>query len=252
MLSIERQERILQELNKKRIVRVSELSKQLDVTEKTIRMDFENLEQKGLLKRVHGGAMLLDGDEDILPIRERQSRHEEEKAAIAQKALQLIRPGDTILLDGGSTTFALAEALGEFPVTVITNDIKIAYVLLQKENVHMMVLGGARIDDSSSLLGSQAYETMERMRVNRLFLGTTGVDAEHGLTVFNSMHADWKRRIIRCAQKVTLLADSTKFGKVALMQFAAVEQIDEVVSDGGLHARFVEELRERQVRCLLA
>lgn len=164
----------------------------------------------------------------------------------------MIRPGDTILLDGGSTTFALAEALGEFPVTVITNDIKIAYVLLQKENVHMMVLGGARIDDSSSLLGSQAYETMERMRVNRLFLGTTGVDAEHGLTVFNSMHADWKRRIIRCAQKVTLLADSTKFGKVALMQFAAVEQIDEVVSDGGLHARFVEELRERQVRCLLA
>lgn len=241
MLSVERYEKILEDLNKYGVVKVVELSKKLSVTEKTIRGDLEALEQKGYLKRIHGGAIPAEEDGSLFPIKERQAKHSREKMAIAQVALKTIQPGETMLMDGGSTTLALAHLLGDFPATVITNDIKIAYSLLEKEKIQLLVLGGTKIGTSSSLIGSQATEMLENMRVNRLFLGTTAIDAKHGLSVFNSLHADWKKRAIQCADHVTLLADSTKFGKTALLQFASIDQIHDVITD----EKMDESIREQ-------
>jgi DeoR family fructose operon transcriptional repressor len=234
MLSVERHERILDQLDKSKIIRVSELSKVLEVTEKTIRGDLELLEQRGLLKRIHGGAVLAEDEGRVFPISDRQSGNLEIKRKIGREAFKLIQPNDTILMDGGSTTIAVAELLGEFPVTVITNDLKIANVLLTKNNVKLMVLGGIKIDNSTSLIGAQATEMLQRIRVNRLLFGTTGISLEHGLTVFNSIHADWKKLIISSAANVTLLADSTKFEKTALIQFASLDEVDEIVTDSKL------------------
>ncbi|MGM0874815.1 MAG: DeoR/GlpR family DNA-binding transcription regulator [Bacillota bacterium] len=252
MLSVERHERILDQLDKSKIIKVSELSKLLEVTEKTIRGDLEMLEQKGLLKRIHGGAVLAEDEGRMLPIAERQSGYSEVKLAIAKEAVKLIKPNETILMDGGSTTIAIAELLGEFPITVITNDLKIANVLLNKNNVQLMVLGGTRIDKSSSLMGAQATEMLQRIRVNRLFFGTTGVSTEHGLTVINSIHADWKKQIITCADHVTLLADSTKFEKVALIQFASLEEVNEIVADSKLDDTVKAKLESKGITIHLA
>ncbi|WP_332692504.1 DeoR/GlpR family DNA-binding transcription regulator [Halalkalibacter lacteus] len=153
---------------------------------------------------------MIEESERIFPIDERQLSNNERKVAIAKEAIKLIKPQDTILLDGGSTTVQTARLLGDFPVTVITNDIKIANELIYKEKVQLMVLGGSRIGTSSSLFGVQASDLLKRIRVNRLFFGATGVSLEHGLTVLNSFHVEWKRQIIGCADHVTLLADSTK------------------------------------------
>ncbi|WP_456276482.1 DeoR/GlpR family DNA-binding transcription regulator [Bacillus sp. AK128] len=248
MLAIERHERILDQLDKNKIVKVSELGMLLEVTEKTIRGDLELLEQRGLLKRIHGGAKLAEGEERMLPIVDRQLGHSEVKLAIARAALKLIKPNETILMDGGSTTLAVAKLLGEFPITVITNDIIIANVLLTKSNVQLIVLGGTRIEKSSSLVGSQATEMLNRMRVNRLLFGSTGVSIEHGLTVFNSIHADWKKQIINIADHITLLADSTKFEKVALIQFASLEEVDEIVTDSNLSESIKGKFKSNQVR----
>lgn len=252
MLAVERHERILDQLDKNKIVKVSELSKLLDVTEKTIRGDLELLEKRGLLNRIHGGAVLAEDEGRMLPIAERQSGYSDVKSAIAKEAVKLIEPNETILMDGGSTTIAIAELLGEFPITVITNDLKIANVLLTKSNVQLMVLGGTRIDKSSSLMGSQATEMLKRMRVNRLFFGTTGISIEHGLTVFNSIHADWKKQIISCADHITLLADSSKFEKVALIQFAQFDEVNEIVTDTNLDPHIKETLENSHVRLHLA
>ncbi|MDQ0229256.1 DeoR/GlpR family DNA-binding transcription regulator [Metabacillus malikii] len=252
MLSVERHEKILEQLDKNKIVKVSELSKQLQVTEKTIRGDLELLEQRALLKRIHGGAVIADGEGRMLPIAERQSGHSEIKHAIAKEAVKLIKPNETILMDGGSTTSAIAELLGDFPITVITNDLKIAGILLKKTTVQLMVLGGTRIDNSSSLMGAQATEMLQRIRVNRLFFGTTGISTEHGLTVFNSIHADWKRQILNCADHVTLLADSTKFEKVALINFAQIDEVDEIVTDSRLPLNVMNTLEDKQVTVHLA
>lgn len=252
MLSVERHERIIDQLDKSKIIKVSELSKFLEVTEKTIRGDLELLEQRGLLKRIHGGAVIADGEGRMLPIDERQSGYSEVKIAIAKESVKLIKPNDTILMDGGSTTIAIAELLGEFPITVITNDLKIANVLLAKNNVQLMVLGGTRIDKSSSLMGAQASEMLNRIRVNRLFIGTTGVSSEHGLTVINSMHADWKKQVINCADNITLLADSTKFGKVALVQFAMLSEVNEIVTDSNLNDTVKSQMEEKGIVLHLA
>ncbi|MCM3160578.1 DeoR/GlpR family DNA-binding transcription regulator [Metabacillus litoralis] len=252
MLAVERHERILDQLDKNKIVKVSELSKLLDVTEKTIRGDLELLEKRGLLNRIHGGAVLAEDEGRMLPIAERQSGYSDVKSAIAKEAVKLIEPNETILMDGGSTTIAIAELLGEFPITVITNDLKIANVLLSKSNVQLMVLGGTRIDKSSSLMGAQATEMLKRMRVNRLFFGTTGISVEHGLTVFNSIHADWKKQIISCADHITLLADSSKFEKVALIQFAKFDEVNEIVTDTNLDPHIKETLENSHVRLHLA
>ncbi|MDQ0255940.1 DeoR/GlpR family transcriptional regulator of sugar metabolism [Evansella vedderi] len=252
MLSVERYEAILEELDKMKIVKVSELSKYLGVTEKTIRVDLETLEKRGLLSRIHGGAVLPEQGSRIFPIDERQSMRGEEKLQIAREAFKLIEPGETILLDGGSTIRALASFLGEFPVTVITNDLKIASELLNKEKVQLMVLGGSRIGTSSSLYGAEASEMLKRIRVNRLFFGTTGVSLEHGLTVLNSIHADWKRQIINCADHVSLLADSSKFEKVALIQFATIHEVDEIITDKNIPEDIKVKLEELDKSIILS
>ncbi len=252
MFSIERYETILNKLETDKAVKVSQLSQLLGVTEKTIRIDLEALEKKGLLKRIHGGAVLENKEGKILPVRERQSSHTEIKDAIAKEAVRLIEPHETILMDGGSTTSAISERLGNFPVTVITNDIKIAHILHDKENVQLVVLGGTRIHHSSSLLGDQVTEALKRLRVNRLFFGTTGFSIEHGLTVLNSMHVDWKRKILDCADHVTLVADSTKFEKVALVQFAEITDVNELITDDQLAHSAIKEIENKGVNVRVA
>ncbi|KIL52119.1 DeoR/GlpR family DNA-binding transcription regulator [Jeotgalibacillus soli] len=250
MLFVQRHEKIIEQLNKEKSIKVSDLSMRFDVTEKTIRSDLELLEKRGLLKRIHGGAILPEEKESILPIESRQKGHSEEKLLIAKKALQLISPEDTIFLDGGSTTLALADLLGATPVTVITNDLKIAVNLLPKENVQLMVPGGVSIGTSGSLIGPIATETLEKIRVNRLFLGTTGMDAKYGLTVFNSLHSQWKKQIIESAQTVTLVVDHSKIGKVALIKFADFSMIDELITDKRLDKEMKAIIKQNKIKVI--
>jgi DeoR family fructose operon transcriptional repressor len=252
MLAAERYELILEHLGKYKVVKVSKFSSLIGVTEKTIRIDLEHLEQRGLLKRIHGGAVQINYEIDMFPVSERQAGLSDIKLTIAKEALKLIKPHETILLDGGSTTLALAKLIGDFPVTVITNDIKIANLLLEKSNVQLMVLGGIRIANSSSLLGDHALEALGKIRVSRLFFGTTGVSSEFGLTVLNSLHADWKRKIIERAEKVTLLADSTKFERAALIQFASLVDVDEVVTDSNLNKEILNSYIKNGIQLIVA
>ncbi|WP_080847002.1 DeoR/GlpR family DNA-binding transcription regulator [Cytobacillus gottheilii] len=253
MLSVERFEAILNKLETSYTVKVSELSRLLGVTEKTIRLDLETLEKRGLLKRVHGGAMIAsEGEGKILPIKERQSSQMDIKTAISKEAVKLIQPNDTILMDGGSTTSEISKLLGNFPVTVITNDIKIAHILHDKEKIQLVVLGGSRIYNSSSLIGEQTDEMLKKIHVDRLFFGTTGFSPEHGLTVLNSLHADWKRKIIKCADQVVLAADSTKFGKAALVQFASLSVVDELITDPRLNQQDKQMIESIGVKVKLA
>ncbi|MCR6111887.1 DeoR/GlpR transcriptional regulator [Bacillus sp. A301a_S52] len=243
MLSIERHERILNELDKHSIVKVSELSDLLQVTEKTVRIDLETLEQRGMLKRIHGGATLAEGENHLLPIKKRQLEHGDSKHAIANEALKHVEENDTLLIDGGSTTQALASLLGDFPVTVMTNDIKLAYTLLDKERVQLIMAGGTRIGTSGSLFGSEASNMLKKIRVNKIFFGTTGISIENGLTVFNGIHADWKKEALTCSDHIILLSDSTKFQKDALIQFATMDDISHIITDKALDDQLYEKIR---------
>ncbi|WP_191561547.1 DeoR/GlpR family DNA-binding transcription regulator [Metabacillus idriensis] len=251
MLSIERHEKILEYLDKLKAVKVADLSDAFHVTEKTIRADLISLEQKGMLKRIHGGAV-SPGVGSILPIAERQSKYVNEKTSIAKKAIELLSEEETIFLDGGSTIRQLAEMLGDFKVTVVTNDVKIANILIFKEKVDLIMLGGYQIGNTSSLYGPLASDALQKIRVSHLFLGTTGIDCTHGLSVFNRLQADYKKSIINAASRITLLADHTKFGQNALIKFADLSDVDLIISDIKLNPHFINEIKDLDTDLILA
>ncbi|MBS2968719.1 DeoR/GlpR transcriptional regulator [Metabacillus sp. KIGAM252] len=243
---VERHEKIIQTLEKEKIVKVTELSISLNVTEKTVRQDLIVLENKGLLKRIYGGAILPEST-GMLPVEKRQASFLHEKKQAAKAAAERIEEEDTVFLDGGSTMLELAKLLIHRKITVITNDIKIAHTLLGAEKVQLIMPGGGRIPASSGLYGPIAQEALQKMKVKKLFLGTTAADFVNGLTVFSHFQAEYKKTIISMADHVTLVTDHTKFGQTALIQYAGFQDIDEVVTNADLTERWKKELEKRGI-----
>jgi DeoR/GlpR family transcriptional regulator of sugar metabolism len=235
MLAAERHRKIIERLEEKAAVRVSELSEQFMVTEKTVREDLEKLEEKGLLKRTHGGAVLAqDGENSLLPLQYPNIRHQREKAAIAAMALTCIESGDIIVLDAGSSTLELARQLPNMPVTVITSDLLIIRELTAKEEVRLIVPGGYR--HRNMLIGTEPQEWISRLNIHKLFLSATGVHLEYGLTIFTEELSKQKRLYLDNAKATYCLADHSKFDKGALITFAGLHEVDAIITDEGIHS----------------
>lgn len=252
MLSAKRHEIILEMLDRDSIVKVSDLSIELNVTEKTIRMDLMALEEKGLLKRVHGGAIPVGSSADLFPIAERQEKYISEKKKIALKAVESIKDGDTIFLDGGSTMMEIARLLDQRKVTVITNDLRIGTILAELNKPEFIMLGGMPIGSTTSLYGPLAKDALTNMHVKHLFLGTTGLSLEHGLTVFHTLHAEYKREIMKISERITLCCDSTKVCKMALFKFADIKDVNTIIIDKAPDQNFINHLIENDVELVIA
>jgi DeoR family fructose operon transcriptional repressor len=244
MLSINRHEKIVEWLGQNRTVKVSDLSKQLDVTEKTIREDLEKLESMGLLKRIHGGAILTgDGNSTLLPVTSNDTKNESSKKAIARIALQYIEQRDIIALDGGSTTLEIARALDNIPLTVITNDLHIICELVKKENIQLVVPGGYR--NRNYLISGEAIAFMEKLNIKKVFISATAIDLEYGLTVFTSAQIQQKQAMIRCAAEVYAVADHSKFDKCALMTIAPLSDLKLIITDSHLDSNIIKKYEEQ-------
>ncbi len=230
------------------IVDVDYLSHYLEVSPKTIRLDLSLLEKKGVLKRVHGGATIVTEkpakDQSFTNIR--RSRFIQQKRIIATEARKLIKEGDTILLDDGSTIYELAKILDGVNVTVFTNDIQILNVLIAKPNVSVHIIGGRvqKNGDSYVVAGSDAVEYMQNFRVDKLFLATSTVDTENGLMLFYYGDSAVKKSFISASNQVILLADSSKFGVSAAVRFAKLEDIDVIITDTGLSTQEEEKFKQ--------
>lgn len=222
---------------------VKTLSRRLEVTEKTIRLDLNELESQNLLERVRGGAVLkpqeLHRGYETSP---RRTSHLEQKQAIAKCALTLIRENDVILLDDGSTTQELAKLLGAFRVTVLTNDLLIVNELMYKPNITLYIIGGLvrRDSDSYIITGEDAIQFLKKYRVSKLFLGTSTVDEKEGLMIYNYGDNFTKRAFINAADRVVCLADSSKFDRTAFTKVAMLDEVDTFITDSGLSQEMAE------------
>ena len=235
MNALKRHQAIMELLIERREVTVAELSERLNVTGKTIREDLAKLEERGLLIRVHGGAMLARSDQlGILPESGPIRRHVAEKEEIAAAALALIEPGDTIVLDGGSTTLELAKRLPNEPLTVVTNDVFIIGALAYKPDIRLVVPGGSRV--RNMLTGPEAARFVRGLNIRKAFLSSTGVHETYGFSVYTGELVDFKRALIETAMRRYMLADRHKFGVVALRTFAALADVDGIITDSGLDA----------------
>jgi DeoR family fructose operon transcriptional repressor len=247
MLAVQRHERILQQLERDRTVKVSDLSAALGVTEKTVREDLEKLEEKGLLRRIHGGAVLLaEGDDPMLPLQVPNRKYPLEKQSIAARAVSAIEPEDIVALDGGSTTLEMARLLPNAPLTVVTNDLYIIAELARKEHIRLVVPGGYR--ENNLLVGAEAVDFIRGLNIHKAFMSATGIHPTFGLTVFTGAQLPMKRAFVENAGQVYCVADRSKFGRSALVTFAALSEIDAIFTDAGVPSAVAEAYRLSGVR----
>lgn len=216
MLVAERYEKIVQLVNDRGSIRVSELSELCGVTEETIRRDLDRLEQAGKLRRSHGGAVNVKDQQPETPFTEREITHAEEKRQIAQEAIRLIKPKDRIVLDASTTAWYMASHLPDIPLTVLTNSIKVALELSTKEKIEVISTGGLLASRSLSYVGPLAERSLNAYYVDKLFLSCKGVHLERGISESSELQARIKLKMIGIADRVVLLADSSKFGVQAL------------------------------------
>ncbi|WP_410767887.1 DeoR/GlpR family DNA-binding transcription regulator [Fontibacillus sp. BL9] len=233
MSSIRRYEKIMEVLLTSKEVTVAELSEKLGVTGKTIREDLTRLEEQGLIVRVHGGAVLAQGDQfGILPAKEPLIKHADEKADIARKALMHIKQNDIIALDGGSTTLEIARRLDNQPLTVITNDVYIVSELAVKDNIRLVVPGGYRV--RNMLAGPEATSYVRELNIQKAFISATGIHPEHGLSIYTGDLIEFKRALIETAREVIAVVNHHKFGQTALRTFASLNELTRIITDGKL------------------
>lgn len=254
MLQNKRLKQIMELLQKEKIADVRQLSDMLDVTPKTVRLDLEKLEKTGLLQRVHGGAVLSKQPPSSYPCAAHRQQNLAEKTRIAWKALSLIQENEVILLDDGSTSLELAKLLGEFRVTVLTNDIFIINELLYKDNVTLYVIGGSLKRDGESYVinGEDAIQFIKKYRVSKLFLGTSTIDLDNGLMIFYYGDRSTKRAFMAAADEVICMVDSSKFGHTAFTRVAGVEEIDTIITDPALPDGVAEKYREQGIRMIFS
>lgn len=254
MIQNKRLELIMDVLQQEKSVDVNQLSDMLHVTPKTIRLDLKKLENANVLQRVHGGAVLSNHQVSSFPTLSHRQKYAEEKAVIAKKAFSLLKENDVILLDDGSTTLELAKLLGDFKITVLTNDIFIINELMYKPNVHIYVIGGSLKRDGESFVinGEDSIQFIKKYRVNKIFLGVSTIDIENGLMIFYYGDRSTKRAFMAAADEVICMADHTKFNHTAFTRIADVNEVDTIITDPALPQTEAEKYQALGINVIYA
>ncbi len=247
----ERRSFILSELTRDRVVKISSLSKHFGISEVSIRRDLERLEQLGMLKRVHGGAValpaapmgLLSGA--VAPVSPAKER-------IGRAAAQLIRPGDRLILDSGTSVLQVGRSisgdlLASGNLTIITSSLPVVHELGAWKSVHVLLLGGIYLPEYQVVVGPQTVANLGNLHADKLFLGADGMTLSHGVTTANVLEAEVDRAMVKAAQEVILVADSSKIGGIGLTTIMPLERVHKLITDEGAPADFVNALRERGV-----
>lgn len=244
----ERQEEILASIRQGQRVRVRELAERFGVSEMTIRRDLTGLEAQGLLIRTHGGgapvSRLRAPDGALTPV-------SPEKVAIGWAAAGLAAPGETVMVDAGTTALQVARHLPrDAGLTVVTTSLLVAQELYGA-GLHLLLLGGFLRSDFPGLYGPLTESALASLRVDVLFMGCDGASAEEGFYTADLHLLSLERAMIAAAARVVLVTESAKFGRRALARFATPDQVHTLVTDTGLVPRDRERLEEQGVRLLL-
>ena len=230
---------------------LSDLSDQLQVSDSTIRRDLEYLEELGEAKRTHGGVFWTGSPSSMLLFEGRQDSLWESKRKIAQAAARLIGENETILLDGGSTTYELARCLVGRPLQVVTNSLPVANLFASSDSADLIFLGGYIHGRTGVSVGPLATELLSRINVRRAAISIAGAD-EEGFYNSNLLLVETEQAMIRAADEALIVADSSKFGHASLSRVCQLGAVQTVVTDAGLDHRWQCRLREAGVQLILA
>lgn len=245
----QRQNRILEILGKDDQTSVIALAGILGVSSVTIRQDLNHMEAEGLLKRVHGGAVLKDGDD----LDNRLGKNYEKKLRIAKKLALLVNEGDTILIESGSANVLLARELVKIRrVTLMTTNLYIARQFRKNEQANIVILGGIYQHDSETLVGKITKACLNQVNIDKAFIGIDGYHPDHGFTLRDMFRAEISSHIIQRAKDVFVVSDSSKFGKTGLTKICGLKDIQHVATDSDLEGVFRAEFAEAGIDLILA
>ncbi|MGO4495818.1 DeoR/GlpR family DNA-binding transcription regulator [Paenibacillus sp. 2RAB27] len=248
MLVAERWQRIVQLVNERGSIRVTELSELCQVTEETIRRDLDRLEAEGKLMRSHGGAVSVKEAQTEVPFMERETAHADFKNSIAKEAVSHIQEGDRIILDASTTAWYMAKMIPDMAITIITNSMKVALEVSGKEKIQVISTGGLLSPKSLSYVGPLSERSLDMYHAHKLFLSCKGVHVQRGISESNELQALIKRKMISIADETYLLADHSKFGMQALTQVADWSEIQHVITDRMTSKDALERIRDKGVQ----
>ena len=243
MYAAERQQRIMAQARRAGRVEVAALADSLGVAAETVRRDLTALEQRGSVRRVHGGAIPVERLELEPTLATRSSRLTDVKRRIAARVLDELPTGGTVLVDSGSTTLAVVQLLPpDLDLTVVTNSVAAASALSTHPGVTLYLLGGRVRGITGAAVGEWATAALDGLVVDLAVLGTNGISTRRGLTTPDQDEAATKRAMAEAARRVVVATDHTKFGTDHFAQFAPLSLVDTVVTDSDLDADTVSEI----------
>lgn len=246
MLAAERHLKIIELISKNGSVQVEELARILDVSLMTIRRDLEKLKQDGRIDRCHGGAII----KREVPYTEKQTLEKEEKRKIAEQCAKLVKKGNVIYLDAGTTTYEVAKAILDIPnLTIVTNDIEIARLLLGT-TVNLIICGGTVQKSTGSMVGALANQMMENLRVDIAFMGAQSIDDQYNVMTPTVDKAVMKQTICRISKEKYLVVDASKFARQALIKINHLSSYTAVITNKKFTAEEEKKLREMRVTIL--
>ncbi len=248
MTLLERHSLILELLREFGKVDVADLSSRLKVSAVTIRKDLDLLEEKKLLYRTHGGAILADPYIATKKVSEKEKLRPEVKRRIGLKAVELLSPQDALIIASGTTVQAFARCIENMKLTVITSAMNVAMELLDKPDIEIIQLGGIIRHSSASAVSEYAIRMLDNFSCSKLFLGVDGIDPEYGLSTTHIQEACLNQAMIAAATKTIVLADSSKFGRRGFSKICNMSDIDRVITDSGISPKMLEAIEEQGVK----
>ena len=228
-------------------VQVAALADLFNVSMQTIRKDLHFLEERGVATRAYGGAISTEVvNAQVEPaIETKRVRHTEAKARVGKLAAGMVRPGDSIMLDSGTTTLQIARFLpDDEDLTVVTNDFDILTVLAQKRKIKIVMLGGELRRRNMAFYGAQTVAALDDLLLDKLFLGVDGLDIERGVTTHHEPEAQLNRRMVETAREVIAVTDASKFGRICLHRIIDLAELDALITDTGAPA-YIDEAADR-------
>lgn len=219
MLEIDRFEKIISELNKRGRLSYQDLDRIMDVSSSTIRRDVEKMYSKGLLLKIKGGVCQHKNLNFDVEVKDRFKENVNEKKEIAEKVSKILKQGDFIYLDAGTTVFYVIEKLKNMNITVVTNGLMHIEELL-KYNIKTIMLGGEIKQSTKAVVGVEAFASLNKYRFDKCFVGVNGINIEDGFTTPEINEAILKKRVIELSREKYVLADKEKFDKISNVKFS--------------------------------
>lgn len=245
----ERQKKMMEYIEANTSAQIHELAEKFHVSEATVRRDLDELDQQGALRRTHGGAIKVDRSTSYESMySEKIGQMLDEKHRIAEAAAKMVHPGDTVMIDSGTTTFFIAQTLSHHEsLTLITNDLYIAYQTPIHPSSTLIVTGGTRRQGRQELVGTVTENFIRDTHVDIAFVGVDGIDLTGGVTNANFAEVGVKRLMLRSAARGVIAADHSKFGRVALARICDLQDASLILTDTGLEGDMLLRMKKLNV-----